>query len=40
MIAEDMQMMSHILMLVIPLGELTPTKPASQNTLCFLSFTF
>lgn len=31
--AENMQMMSHILLLVIPFGELTPAKPVSQNTL-------
>lgn len=31
--SENMQIMSHILLLVILLGELTPTKPVSQNTL-------
>lgn len=31
--AENMQIMSHILLLVILGGELTPPEPGSQNTL-------
>lgn len=31
--SENMQIMSHILLLVILLGELIPTKPVSRYTL-------
>ena len=31
--SENMQIMSHILLLVILLGELTLARPVSQNTL-------